>query len=60
MTNLTPPTDTELYPAQTYDLGLCVQTNPGQDPALVAEEAVEIIIRSLRDCGEHELADALT
>ena len=53
-------TDTELYPAQTYDLGLCVQTRPGQDPALVAEEAVEIIIRSLRDCGEHELADTLT
>jgi len=53
-------TDAELYPAQTYDLGLCVQTRPGQDPTMVAEEAVEIIIRSLRDCGEHELADALT
>jgi len=52
--------DAELYPAQDYDLGLRVRTKPGQDPALVAEEATEIIIRSLRDCGEHELADALT
>jgi len=59
MTNLTPPTDAELYPAQTYDLGLCVRTKPGQDPARVAEEACEIIRRALHDAGEDGLLEVL-
>ena len=59
MTNPTPPTDAEIYPAQSYDLGLCVRTKPGQDPALVAEEVCEIIRQRLHDAGEDELLEAL-
>jgi len=51
--------DAELYPAQDYDLGLRVRTKPGQDPALVAEEACEIIRRALHDAGEDGLLEVL-
>ena len=32
---------------------------PFTDDALVAEDAAERIVRCLRECGEHELAEAL-
>jgi len=53
------PSDRELYPAQSVDVGLRVRTKAGEDPTLVAERAAEIICDALEQAGDPDADEIL-